>query len=167
MSASNRRPILLATVVQHPTKMPLARNKTRKRSCGSLRYRWQRDPDPRPLRSGARASPSPRNADKPHYREPKVPLSTNAGVLQTRHRRNHSTITEDVINRARRSPSKQALSLCSAESVSGPPAAQVHARPRTPPRRASHRGRSSRRPAGFIHSHQETPYPGPKGTART
>src|SRR5215470_1148664 len=62
MSASNRRPILLAAAAQHLTKMRLARNKNRKRSCGSLRYRRAAGPRPQapePLRAGARASPSP------------------------------------------------------------------------------------------------------------
>jgi hypothetical protein len=64
--------------------------------------------------------PSPRNADKPHYREPKVPLSTNAGVLQTRHRRKSHNNTEDVIRSRKTIAFQVDVGLCSAEKRQRP-----------------------------------------------
>ena len=60
-----------------------------------------------------------------------------------------------------------ASSLCSAESVGGPASGTSSCTASNAVTARSRRGRSSRCPAGFIHSYQETPAQTQKGLLRT
>jgi hypothetical protein len=92
-----------------------------------------------------------------------VPLSTNAGVLQTRHRAKSLNNYRGHCQIARRSPFRLALSLCSAEKRQRPRKRHKLMRGLECGHGASCRRRSSGCPAEFIHSHQGAPTAGPKG----